>query len=87
VNETGSKRPDAIVAEIVQQKLRCTIGFSEVKTDDSKKKTESLLYQDMIRLGMISKDTIDLYDLSNCVTFQAVVKFIFILIFLLMTCI
>jgi hypothetical protein len=74
VNESDTKRPDAIVAEIVQQKLGYNIGFGEVKTDDAKK-TETLLYQDIMKLGMFFKDTIDLYNLSNCITFQVVGKF------------
>ncbi|KAI8880732.1 hypothetical protein K501DRAFT_131570, partial [Backusella circina FSU 941] len=69
VNETGFKRSDAIVAEIVQQKLGCNVGYGEVKTDDAKK-SDILLYRDIHRLGSFAKDTIDLYDLSIYISLQ-----------------
>jgi hypothetical protein len=71
MEETGSNRPDAIVAEIVQQSLGGNIGSGEAKTDEARKH-EALMYEDLLRLGVFSKDAIDFHNLPSAVSFQAV---------------
>ncbi|KAG1567567.1 hypothetical protein G6F50_008091 [Rhizopus delemar] len=60
-------RPDAIISTLIQHEFGCPVGFGETKNGNASKQAVNL---DVFRLGVASKRTLDLHDLSACLAFM-----------------
>lgn len=73
VEDSKSKRPDAVVFSLLQNQYETAVCYGEAKLEEAKKAPNTLV-QDLLRLALFSKDTIDNKRLSACMSFQAVGK-------------
>ncbi|KAK4519941.1 uncharacterized protein ATC70_010185 [Mucor velutinosus] len=69
--DSKSKRPDAVVFNMLQNQYDTSVCYGEAKLEEAKK-VPNMLVQDLLRLALFSKDTIDTKRLSSCMSFQAV---------------
>ncbi|KAI9261944.1 hypothetical protein EDC94DRAFT_635030 [Helicostylum pulchrum] len=67
--ESGSLRPDATISKIHQRDFGPSFGFGEVKVAYTSTDNHALCH-DLLRLGVFSKDTIDINKLQAALTFQ-----------------
>ncbi|KAL9538392.1 hypothetical protein MBANPS3_010962 [Mucor bainieri] len=71
VEDSKSKRPDAVVFSMLQNQYDTGVCYGEAKLEEAKK-TPNMLVQDLLRIALFSKETIDTKKLSSCLSFQAV---------------
>lgn len=77
VEDSKSKRPDTVVFNMLQNQYDTGVCYGEAKLEEAKK-APNMLAQDLLRLALFCKDTIDAKRLSSCMSFQAVGKVLFV---------
>ncbi|KAG1136768.1 hypothetical protein G6F37_012578 [Rhizopus arrhizus] len=66
----SSARPDSVMTRMDGLFFGFSLGFAEIKHTTSTSKY--LVSKDLIRLGILSKNSIDQHDLQGCLTIQVV---------------
>ncbi|KAI9353944.1 hypothetical protein BD770DRAFT_445279 [Pilaira anomala] len=66
-SEENDLRPDATITKLRQMKYQHNLGHGEVKVDDS---CNHVLALDLLRIGLLTKDSLDFNKLENCLGFQ-----------------
>ncbi|SAL96970.1 hypothetical protein [Absidia glauca] len=67
--ESGDMRPDATISKIHQRSFGASLGYGEVKVARQRTDHHALCH-DLLRLGIMTKDTLDQNKLEGALSFQ-----------------